>query len=92
MTSLKPSEAVQEIIPDILTDNVSKKRYQRGKFLGKVESYVVWSTLLKNIVGCVISPKVFIVFLGRVCEMLWTYRHGQRADFCRENRFQTASC
>ena len=36
MTSIKPSEPGPDIIPEILCDAVAKKRYQRGRFLGKV--------------------------------------------------------
>ncbi|XP_046631320.1 serine/threonine-protein kinase PLK1-like [Daphnia pulicaria] len=35
MTSIKPSEPGPDIIPDILCDAAGKKRYQRGRFLGK---------------------------------------------------------
>jgi len=35
MSAAKPSEPGPEIIPDILTDHGTKKRYQRGRFLGK---------------------------------------------------------
>jgi hypothetical protein len=36
MTSIKPSEPGGDVIPDILLDIGAKKRYQRGRFLGKV--------------------------------------------------------
>jgi len=34
--SSKPAESAAEVIPDILIDPTSRKRYVRGRFLGKV--------------------------------------------------------
>ena len=44
--SSKPTEQAHDIIPDVLLDPGTKKRYIRGKFLGKVREKIGF--VLKN--------------------------------------------
>lgn len=52
--STKPVEQGQDVIPDVLVDSTTKKKYQRGKFLGKVSNqFLVWVLLFQDLSGVV---------------------------------------
>jgi hypothetical protein len=56
--SSKPAEQVQEVIPEVLFDPSTKKRYQRGRFLGKVYIVIINLIVFQQLRNCHFAHRV----------------------------------
>ena len=92
MTSIKPSEPGPDLIPEILCDVGAKKRYQRGRFLGKVQTNIYDLSSFFKVNSFQFNICVQLQFSGWLCEMLRADRYWQWTDLCRKDCVQTASC